>query len=172
MIGYLMFLVITLFFGLFLFLSMWKRVPDDQLGFVERLGRPTGKIFQPGPAWILPFIERLQKVTREFSVSLPPQSAITADEIPIQLQASLDAEVNNPIEAFNTGVDWRTVLVGHLQILMKDGLEELDFDHLDESFPDWVSRMQDRLNERAKQMGVTIRSLKISNLSPRTRPQG
>ena len=104
-----------------------------------------------------------------FSVSLPPQSAITKDEIPIQLQASLDAIVRKPVLA--SGVrDWRIYMMSQLQDLMKEQLEELDFDRLDEVFPDWVRSIRSQLSSKGNDIGVEVTNLQISNLSPRTRP--
>ena len=105
-----------------------------------------------------------------FSVSLPPQSAITSDEIPLQLQASLDARVSNPQAACEVK-DWRITVMSVLQNLMKDRLEELDFDRLQTEFPQWVSGVRSDLDKRAAAFGVEITALQISNMSPRTRPE-
>ncbi len=122
---------------------------------------------------IIPVVDQVECVPVEpYSVSLPPQSAITKDEIPIQLQASLDAIVRNPELALAQVRDWRIYLMPQLQELMKEQLEELDFDRLDEVFPKWVGSIRSQLNAKGNEIGVEVTDLQISNLSPRTKPSG
>jgi regulator of protease activity HflC (stomatin/prohibitin superfamily) len=148
-----------------------RRVPEQHHAVVVRMGKLTERVVRPGITMIWPFIERVQLVSIEpFSVSLPPQSAITQDEIPIQLQASLDARVTSPYLAA-TVRDWRIQVVSSVQNLMKDKLEDLHFDQLDEVFPTWIQNIRKELENQSRNIGVEISDLRISNLSPRTRPQ-
>lgn len=148
-----------------------RSVPANERGVIYRLGRKRNSVVGPGKVFIIPFVDHLERVSIEpFSVSMPPQSAITKDEIPIQLQASLDAVVRNADLALVKVRDWRIHLMSQLQELMKEQLEELDFDRLDEVFPQWVQSIQSQLNFKANEIGVEITNLQISNLSPRTKP--
>jgi regulator of protease activity HflC (stomatin/prohibitin superfamily) len=147
-----------------------RKIPENERGVVYRLGHRRNSAVGPGTILLIPFLDRMQRVSVEaFSVSLPPQSAITKDEIPIQLQASLDAVVKNPVHATEVR-DWRIFLMSQLQELMKEQLEDLDFDRLDEVFPEWVKSIRSQLSSRANSIGVEITGLQISNLSPRTKP--
>ena len=56
--------------------------------------------------------------------------------------------------------------MSQLQELMKDKLEDLDFDNLDTVFPEWVAQIRKQLNQKAEEIGVEITGLQISNLSP------
>jgi regulator of protease activity HflC (stomatin/prohibitin superfamily) len=150
-----------------------RSIPANERGVVYRLGRKQNSVVGPGKVMILPFVDRVERISIEpFSVSMPPQSAITKDEIPIQLQASLDAVVRNADLALVRVRDWRIHLMSQLQELMKEQLEELDFDRLDEVFPQWVQSIRSQLNAKANDIGVEISNLQISNLSPRTKPSG
>ena len=159
---------IALLFLLILLLLGIARIPQGERAVVIRLGRPLSRVLGPGTVFVFPLLDRLHRVPVEpFSVSLPPQSAITKDEIPIQLQASLDAKVVNPHLAVGKVRDWRIYLMSQLQDLMKIQLEELDFDRLDEVFPEWVQSIRHQLSEKGREIGVDITGLQISNLSPR-----
>jgi len=156
--------VILLFSGI-------RKIPQTHRGIVERLGRQLPGAREPGFVWMLPIFDRLHLISVEpFEVSLPPQSSITSDEIPIQLQASLVAQVVNPEKA-TTVKDWRISTMSALQNLMKDRLEDLDFDRLQTEFSDWVANVRKELDQLVAVFGIEIRDLQISNLSPRTRPQ-
>ena len=155
---------------IFLFSGI-RRIPPAHCGLIERLGRQLPGVRQPGTTWIVPTFDRLKLISLDpFQYSLPPQSAITSDEIPLQLQASVLARVRNPEET-TTVKDWRTSTVSILQNLMKERLEELDFDRLQTDFPQWVLAVRNELVRRTAVFGVEIQDLQISNLSPRTRPE-
>jgi len=84
-------------------------------------------------------LEKLRLVSIEpLSLSLPIQSAITRGEIPIQLQASLDAEVGDPKLALK---------------LARDKLEDLDFDNLDSAFPEWIQSIRAEMQQFARRVG-------------------
>ena len=148
-----------------------RSIPKSERGVVMRLGRNTNKVVGPGVVFTIPFLETLQRVSVvPFSVSMPPQSAITRDEIPIQLQASLDAIVRDPVTAVSKSKDWRVFLMSRLQDLMKEQLEDLDFDNLESVFPSWVESIRRQLDHAAEEIGAEVTALQISNLSPRTKP--
>jgi regulator of protease activity HflC (stomatin/prohibitin superfamily) len=156
-----------------LLITSIRSIPANERGVIYRLGRKQNRVIGPGKVVVIPFVDYVERISIEpFSVSLPPQSAITKDEIPIQLQASLDAIVKNADLALVKVRDWRIHLMSQLQELMKEQLEELDFDRLDEVFPQWVQSIGSQLNFKANEIGVEITDLQISNLSPRTKPIG
>jgi regulator of protease activity HflC (stomatin/prohibitin superfamily) len=149
---------------------MIRKVARGNQGVLIRMGRAQNRTIGPGLVFVIPFVDKLIQVPVEpFSVSLPPQSAITKDEIPIQLQASLDAVIRNPVAAAEVK-DWRISVVSYLQDLMKERLEDLDFDSLDAVFASWVQSIREQLQQKSQRIGVEIQSLQISNLSPRTKP--
>ncbi len=164
-------LVIWLLAAIVLVLLGVRKILPEELGVVIRFGSPVRHVRGPAFVMMAPFVDRLQRVPAgPFSVSLPPQSAITKDEIPVQLQASLDASVADPAKAAVVK-DWRIHLMSKLQEIMKDRFEELDFDNLDTVFPGWISSVRNQLNAKAAEIGVRVTDLQISNLSPRSKPQ-
>jgi regulator of protease activity HflC (stomatin/prohibitin superfamily) len=162
---------ILIFVAAVIVLSAIKKVGPNERGVIVRLGKRTHKLVTPGLTVLIPFVDKIERVSIDpLHVSLPPQSAITKDEIPIQLQASMDAIVREPERAVTQVRDWRIYLMSQLQDLMKEQLEELDFDHLPEVFPGWVKKIRNQVNQKGAEIGVEITDLQISNLSPRTKP--
>lgn len=156
---------------LILLLAAIRFIQPDQRAVIIRFGQ-VNRVAGPGIVFILPLIDKLRRVSiSPLSLSLPIQSAITKDEIPIQLQASLDAEIRAPEIALKLTKDWRISIISKLQTLMKDKLEELDFDQLDIVFEPWVQSIRSELETMARETGIEITGLRISNLSPRTRPE-
>lgn len=165
---------LVIFAGLALVLGIviatgFHKIAENERGVILRGGRRT-RSCGPGLVFVPPF-NRFEKISVEpFSVSIPPQSAITKDEIPIQLVASLDAKVTDSNLAVLAVRDWRIFLMSQLQELMKERLEDLDFDNLETVFPDWVKQIRLQLEKKAGEIGVEVTGLQISNLSPRTKP--
>lgn len=145
-----------------------RKIPVGERGVVDGFGNK--RIVGPGIVMVIPFLEKMKRISVEpFSVSLPPQSVITKDEVPIQLQASVDARVQDPQAAANVR-DWRIQLISDLQATLKDRIEDLDFDTMDAIFGDWVASIRKIVSEKSAAFGVQITDLQISNLSPRSRP--
>ena len=163
--------LVVFVFALVLLLASIRFIQPEQRAVIIRFGQ-VNRVAGPGMVFLLPWIEQLRRVSiTPLSLSLPIQSAITKDEIPIQLQASLDAEVRAPELALKLTKDWRIAVISKLQTLMKDKLEELDFDQMDSVFEQWVQSIRSELQAMANELGVEITGLQISNLSPRTRPE-
>jgi regulator of protease activity HflC (stomatin/prohibitin superfamily) len=162
--------LLMLIAAVWVFCSIRKIQPTER-GLLVRSGRRTTKVVGPGVVFVPALLYRLDRVSiQSFSVSLPPQSAITKDEVPIQLQAAFQAEVQDAVAAVGRVRDWRVHLMSELQQLMKDGIEELDFDNIDISFGPWLEKLRGQLNEKAGHIGVEITALNVSNLYPRVRP--
>lgn len=70
-----------------LFLSGLRIVQQYQKGVVFRLGKIVG-VKGPGLNWIVPFIDRLQKVDfRTVTLPIPPQKIITRDNVSVDVSA-------------------------------------------------------------------------------------
>src|SRR5574341_1248324 len=109
---------LAILFGIILLAISFRKIPEGQRGVVRRPGSKQPKVVGPGVIVVVPLLDRLQLVSvKPLSVSLPPQSAITKDEIPIQLQASLDAVVRNADLAVVKATDRRIFPMSQLQAL-------------------------------------------------------
>src|SRR3989344_8812451 len=65
----------------------FRIIQQYQQGVVFRFGKIIG-IKQPGLSWILPYIDRLQKIDfRTFTLPIPPQKIITKDNVSVDISA-------------------------------------------------------------------------------------
>lgn len=64
-------------------------VPQQQAWIVERMGK-FHRILEPGLAILVPFIDKIQyvKSLKEAAIEIPSQSAITADNVTLDLDVS------------------------------------------------------------------------------------
>lgn len=75
-------------------------VPQQTAWIVERMGR-FNRILDPGLAILLPFIDRIAyvKSLKEAAIEIPKQSAITADNVTLELDGVLYTRVFDAYKA-------------------------------------------------------------------------
>ena len=87
-------------------LSGFRIAQEYQRGIVFRLGR-FKSVKGPGLYWIIPFIERQQKVDiRTKTVTLEQQETITKDSVTIKVNAVLWFKITNPEDAIIKVADY------------------------------------------------------------------
>jgi regulator of protease activity HflC (stomatin/prohibitin superfamily) len=75
-------------------------VPQQTAWIVERMGK-FHRILQPGLAILIPFIDRIAyvKSLKEVAIEIPSQSAITADNVTLELDGVLYTRVFDAYKA-------------------------------------------------------------------------
>lgn len=75
-------------------------VPQQTAWIVERMGR-FNRILEPGLAILIPFIDRIAyvKSLKEVAIEIPSQSAITADNVTLELDGVLYTRVFDAYKA-------------------------------------------------------------------------
>lgn len=75
-------------------------VPQQTAWIVERMGK-FSRILQPGLAILIPFIDRIAyvKSLKEIALEIPSQSAITADNVTLELDGVLYTRVFDAYKA-------------------------------------------------------------------------
>lgn len=75
-------------------------VPQQTAWIVERMGR-FNRILEPGLAILMPFIDRIAyvKSLKEVAIEIPKQSAITADNVTLELDGVLYTRVFDAYKA-------------------------------------------------------------------------
>lgn len=77
-----------------------KFVPQQQAWVVERMGK-FNRVLAPGVTILLPILDRIAYVQslKETAVEIPSQSAITADNVTLELDGVLYTQVFDPYKA-------------------------------------------------------------------------
>lgn len=75
-------------------------VQQYEKGVVFRLGRVRGRIREPGITVIIPYVERMSKVSMQIgTMSVPAQEGITKDSVTVTVDAVVFYRVIDPIKA-------------------------------------------------------------------------
>jgi regulator of protease activity HflC (stomatin/prohibitin superfamily) len=81
-------------------LSGVRIINQYQRGVVFRMGRLTGKIKEPGPRLIIPFVDRMDKVSlRIITLPVDSQKVITKDNVSIDVAAVAYYQVQDPTKS-------------------------------------------------------------------------
>ena len=156
-------------------------VPQATAMVVERLGR-FHKLADSGLHVLVPFLDRPRGVhwaglrpglssidLREQFLDLPPQAAITRDNVQIGVDAVVYWQVTDPLKSVYEVVD----LVGGITQLTVTGLRavmgDMDLDQCLSSREELNGRLRLILDEATDKWGVKVTRVDVKNITP---PQG
>ncbi|KAG8525578.1 uncharacterized protein KY384_009222 [Bacidia gigantensis] len=145
-------------------------VPQQTAWIVERMGK-FSRILNPGLAILVPIIDRIAyvKSLKEAAMEIPSQSAITADNVTLDLDGVLYTRV---FDAYNAsyGVEDAEYAISQLaQTTMRSEIGRLSLDHVLRERAALNTNITEAINEAARAWGVTCLRYEIRDIHA---PQG
>ncbi|KAF2145492.1 uncharacterized protein K452DRAFT_315728 [Aplosporella prunicola CBS 121167] len=140
-------------------------VPQQTAWIVERMGR-FHRILQPGLAILIPFIDRIAyvKSLKEAAIEIPSQSAITADNVTLELDGVLYTRVFDAYKA-SYGVEDAEYAISQLaQTTMRSEIGQLSLDHVLKERANLNANITAAINEAAQAWGVTCLRYEIRDI--------
>lgn len=140
-------------------------VPQQTAWIVERMGK-FNKILQPGLAILIPFLDRIAYVQslKESAIEIPSQSAITADNVTLELDGVLYTRVFDAYKA-SYGVEDAEYAIGQLaQTTMRSEIGQLTLDHVLKERAALNTNITQAINEAAQDWGVTCLRYEIRDI--------
>ncbi|KLU88249.1 erythrocyte band 7 integral membrane protein [Magnaporthiopsis poae ATCC 64411] len=131
-------------------------VPQQTAWIVERMGK-FNRILQPGLAILIPFLDRIAyvKSLKEVALEIPSQSAITADNVTLELDGVLYTRVFDAYKA-SYGVEDAEYAISQLaQTTMRSEIGQLTLDHVLKERAALNTNITAAINEAAQAWGVT-----------------
>ncbi|TKX22342.1 hypothetical protein C1H76_5450 [Elsinoe australis] len=142
-----------------------KFVPQQTAWIVERMGR-FSRILSPGLAVLVPVLDRIAyvKSLKESAIEIPSQSAITADNVTLELDGVLYTRVFDPYKA-SYGVEDAEYAISQLaQTTMRSEIGQLSLDHVLKERANLNSNITAAINEAAQDWGVTCLRYEIRDI--------
>ena len=142
-----------------------KFVPQQTAWIVERMGR-FSRILQPGLAILMPVIDRIAyvKSLKENAMEIPSQSAITADNVTLELDGVLYTRVFDPYKA-SYGVEDAEYAISQLaQTTMRSEIGQLSLDHVLKERAALNTNITQAINEAAADWGVRCLRYEIRDI--------
>jgi regulator of protease activity HflC (stomatin/prohibitin superfamily) len=140
-------------------------VPQQTAWIVERMGK-FNRILEPGLAILIPFIDRIAyvKSLKEAAFEIPSQSAITADNVTLELDGVLYTRVFDAYKA-SYGVEDAEYAISQLaQTTMRSEIGQLTLDHVLKERANLNANITAAINEAAQDWGVTCLRYEIRDI--------
>ncbi|KAI1171014.1 SPFH domain/Band 7 family protein [Nemania sp. FL0916] len=140
-------------------------VPQQTAWIVERMGK-FNRILEPGLAILVPFIDRIAyvKSLKEAAIEIPSQSAITADNVTLELDGVLYTRVFDAYKA-SYGVEDAEYAISQLaQTTMRSEIGQLTLDHVLKERAALNINITAAINEAAQAWGVTCLRYEIRDI--------
>ena len=142
-----------------------KFVPQQTAWVVERMGR-FNRILQPGLAILVPILDRIAyvKSLKENAMEIPSQSAITADNVTLDLDGVLYTRVFDPFKA-SYGVEDADYAISQLaQTTMRSEIGQLTLDHVLKERAALNTNITQAINEAAADWGIRCLRYEIRDI--------
>ncbi|KAL8684595.1 MAG: hypothetical protein Q9224_006248 [Gallowayella concinna] len=140
-------------------------VPQQTAWVVERMGK-FHRILQPGLAILIPFLDRIAyvKSLKEAALEIPSQSAITADNVTLELDGVLYTRVLDAYKA-SYGVEDAAYAISQLaQTTMRSEIGRLSLDHVLRERAALNTNITEAINEAANNWGVVCLRYEIRDI--------
>ncbi|PHH74929.1 hypothetical protein CDD83_4476 [Cordyceps sp. RAO-2017] len=140
-------------------------VPQQTAWIVERMGK-FNRILEPGLAILMPFIDRIAyvKSLKESAIEIPSQSAITADNVTLELDGVLYTRVFDAYKA-SYGVEDAEYAISQLaQTTMRSEIGQLTLDHVLKERAALNTNITAAINDAAEAWGVTCLRYEIRDI--------
>lgn len=161
-------LVLYLIFGAFVLLilgMMIRVVPEYERGVVLRLGRVLPKPKGPGLVILLPFVDRMYRISlRVVAMDVPPQDVITKDNVSVKVNAVVYFRVVDPLKAFLEVEDYLYATSQIAQTTLRSVLGEVELDELLAEREKLNRRLQEIIDRHTDPWGVKVSMVEIKHV--------
>jgi regulator of protease activity HflC (stomatin/prohibitin superfamily) len=160
------FLIIAAVFS-FIIVSMSIRIirPFEK-GLVERLGKYQ-RLLDPGLNMIVPFFDTVIKVDmREVVLDVPPQMVITRDNVNVEVDAIIYAQVTDPVRSRYEISNYIVAATKLAQTNLRNVFGELDLDACLTSRDEINGQLRDVLDTATDKWGVKVNRVELQRIDP------
>lgn len=160
------FLIVAAVFS-FIIVSMSVRIirPFEK-GLVERLGKYQ-RLLGPGLNMIIPFFDTVLKVDmREVVLDVPPQMVITKDNVNVEVDAIIYAQVTDPVRSRYEIANYIIAATKLAQTNLRNVFGEIDLDACLTSRDQINSQLRDVLDTATDKWGVKVNRVELQRIDP------
>jgi regulator of protease activity HflC (stomatin/prohibitin superfamily) len=129
-----------------------------------RLGR-LGDAKGPGWYWLIPWIDRVQKVDlRTITSVLETQETVTRDGVPVRVNAVLWYRAKDATRVVTTVENWQGAMIQAAETAMRDVIGQSDLDGMLKDRVLINQRLQEMLTRACDHWGVVVDSIEMKDL--------
>ncbi len=163
------FLIAVLFLVMITIFKGVKIVPQQQAWIIERLGR-FSSVLEPGLNLIIPFLDKVsyKHTLKEQAIDIRSQSAITKDNVTLQLDGIIYLRIIDPKQASYGVADPYFAITQIAQTNMRSEIGKMDLDKTFEERERLNSNIVSSLNEASSTWGIQCMRYEIKDITPPT----
>ncbi|MFF8387545.1 slipin family protein [Streptomyces kanasensis] len=141
-------------------------VKQYEQGVVLRLGRLRSRVRGPGLTMIVPFIDRMRKVSMQIvTMPVPAQDGITRDNVTVRVDAVIYFKVVDPVDAVIRVEDYRFAVSQIAQTSLRSIIGKSELDDLLSNREKLNEGLELMIDSPAVEWGVTIDRVEIKDVS-------
>lgn len=142
-------------------------VPQGERHIVERFGK-LNEIQDSGYFFAIPIIDRIAYIidTRERAIDIPPQSAITRDNVSVEVSGNLFVQFTDTERAAYGARNPLYSVVSHSQSAMRSAIGEMELDEMLHNRSKLNSLIKGSLQDAAVAWGLTVKRYEITDITP------
>ncbi|CCJ30368.1 unnamed protein product [Pneumocystis jirovecii] len=147
--------------------TIFKFVPQQEAWIVERMGK-FSRVLEPGLAILVPFLDRIKyvKSLKEIAMEIPSQSAITLDNVTLELDGVLYVRILDPYKACYGVEDAEYAVAQLAQTTMRSEIGQLALDHVLKERQMLNVNITEAINEAAADWGIKCLRYEIRDIHP------
>ncbi|CAO3644014.1 unnamed protein product [Mucor fragilis] len=144
-----------------------KFVPQQEAWIVERMGK-FDRMLEPGLNVLIPFIDRIKyvKSLKETAIEVPSQSAITQDNVTLELDGVLYFRCVDPFKASYGVEDAEFAITQLAQTTMRAEIGQMTLDRTLAERAHLNSNIVDAINSAAEDWGIRCLRYEIRDIHP------
>jgi regulator of protease activity HflC (stomatin/prohibitin superfamily) len=152
---------------IFILVSMSiSNISPFEKGLVERLGK-FQRILDPGLNMIVPFFDTVIKVDmREVVLDVPPQFVITKDNVNVEVDAVIYAQVTDPARSRYEISNYIIASTKLAQTNLRNVIGEMDLDACLSSRDEINGQLRDVLDTATDKWGVKVNRVELQRIDP------
>lgn len=147
--------------------TIFNIVPQGHRYVVERFGK-LHSIEESGWFVAIPFVDQISYVIdiRENALDIPPQSAITRDNVSVEVAGNLFVRFQDPEKAAYGALNPLYSVMQHAQSAMRSAIGEMELDEILHGRARLNSLIKGSLQEASEPWGLEIRRYEITEITP------
>jgi regulator of protease activity HflC (stomatin/prohibitin superfamily) len=160
-------LIAILFIGIVTIFKGVKTVPQQQAWIIERLGKYNATL-EPGLTLIIPFLDKVayKHTLKEQAIDIRSQSAITKDNVTLQLDGIIYVRIIDPKQASYGVADPYFAITQLAQTTMRSEIGKMDLDKTFEERERLNGNIVQALNEASSTWGIQCMRYEIKDITP------
>jgi regulator of protease activity HflC (stomatin/prohibitin superfamily) len=158
-------ILVVVVFGIFLLSQAIKILPEYERGVVFRLGKLQPHDYGPGLVLIIPFVDRLIRVSlRTVVLDVPPQDVITRDNVSVKVNAVIYFRVFEPRKAIVEVENYIYATSQLAQTTLRSVLGQVELDELLAARERLNHQLQSILDAHTDPWGIKISAVEVKHV--------